>query len=129
MTRKPLHELGDLQRRVMEILWEEGRGSVHRVRELLGGDPAPAYTTVLSVLQKLEKAGWLGHEKDGRTYIYLPSHSREEEGVASLGKYIERVFRGDPLRMFQHLLEDDRLGEDDLRALERMIDAKREEQQ
>ena len=128
MTRKPLHELGELQRRVMDVLWDEGEASVHRVRECLGGERPPAYTTVLSVLQKLEKAGWLRHERSGRTYIYTPRHSRAEEGVTSLGNYIERVFRGDPLKMFQHLLEDERLGDADLAELRRMIDAKREEQ-
>jgi BlaI family penicillinase repressor len=128
MTRKPLHEIGDLQRQVMEILWEQDEASVQRVRELLGGERPPAYTTVLSVLQKLEKAGWVGHKKSGRTYIYAPRHSREEEGRTSLGNYIERVFRGDPLKMFQHLLADERLGDDELAELRRMIDAKREGQ-
>ena len=37
-----------------------------------------AYTTVLSVMQKLDKAGWLTHREEGRAYVYRPAMSRDE---------------------------------------------------
>ena len=68
MTRKSLDELGALQRRVVEVLWGRGEGTVHQVVDSLVDDQGkkPAYTTVLSVLQKLEKAGWVEHRREGR---------------------------------------------------------------
>ncbi len=128
--RKPLHELGELQREVMEIVWDLGEAGVHPVRAALAerqGGREPAYTTVLSVLQKLEKAGWVRHRKEGRSHVYSASQSREREGRSSLGKFVDRVFSGDPRVAFQHLLEDERLTDADLEKLTALIDAKREE--
>jgi len=113
----------------MELLWERGEATVHDLRDALAATGRdPAYTTVLSVLQKLERAGWVGHRKEGRTYVYSAESSRAEEGTSSLGKFIDRVFRGDPKLLFQHLLEDDRLGSEDLEQLRRMIDDRRDEE-
>ena len=127
MARKSIDALGELQKAVMEAVWELGEASVGQVRERLGRHPEPAYTTILSVMQKLEKAGWLTHRAEGRSYTYLPVRSREEAGATSLRTFVERVFRGDRLLLFQHLLEDEDLSDDDLKALKTMIDRRRKE--
>jgi predicted transcriptional regulator len=128
MARRSLDRLGKLQQAVMDVVWQLGEATVVQVRErLTTRKKTPAYTTVLTVLQKLEKAGWLDHREEGRTYVYRPTCSREEEGRQSLRQFIERVFAGDPLRMFQHLLDDDELTPGDLAALKRMIDQRRKE--
>jgi predicted transcriptional regulator len=125
MARKSIDALGELQKAVMETVWEHGEATVGQVRELLKREPQPAYTTILSVMQKLEKAGWLTHRTEGRGYVYLPTRSRDEAGASTLRTFIDRVFRGDPLLLFQHLLEDEELSADDLSALKTMIDQKR----
>lgn len=123
--RRPLHELGELQRQVMEILWDLEEGGVHEVRRALPGNPA--YTTVLSVLQKLDKAGWVKHRKEGRSHVFSAARSRESEGRTSVISILDRVFSGKPKQLFQHMLEADRLDESDLKELSRMIAAKRKE--
>ena len=99
MSRKRLDELGSLQQAVMEVIWSEGEATVQQVRgrlEATESGKKPAYTTVLSVLQKLEKAGWVRHRSEGRTYVYAALRSREQEGSSSLWSFIDGVFRGDP---------------------------------
>ena len=81
----------------------------------------------LVAMQKLEKAGWLKHRAEGRTYVYLPRRSREEAGVNALRQFTQRVFRGDPLLLFEHLIDDEQLGDDDLAELRKMIDQRRKE--
>lgn len=125
MVRKQLNELGSLQRQVMEALWSLEEATVHDLREALATEHA--YTTVLSVLQKLEKAGWVGHRRDGRTYVWRAERSREEEGQSALGKLVDRLFAGDPMVAFEHLLEDGRLDADDLGELRELIEKKRKE--
>jgi predicted transcriptional regulator len=125
MARKSIDALGELQKAVMETVWEHGEATVGQVRELLKREPQPAYTTILSVMQKLEKAGWLTHRAEGRGYVYLPTRSRDEAGSSTLRTFIDRVFRGDRLLLFQHLLEDKELSAEDLSALKKMIDQKR----
>ena len=125
MGRGSIDSLGDLQKLVMETVWELGEATVTQVRDKLDRDPPPAYTTVLSVMQKLEKAGWLKHRSEGRSYVYLPTRSRGDAGSNTLRTFIDRVFRGDPVLMFQHLLEDEELSAEDLTELGKMIDRKR----
>ena len=127
MTRKSLDSLGQLQRAVIEVVWELGEANVHQVREQLSRDRKPAYTTVLSSLQKLEKAGWVSHRAEGKSYIYLPTRSREEAGARSLNRFVNHVFNGDPLLMFQHLIRESQLSDEDLEELRSMIDAARKE--
>lgn len=111
----------------MEAVWELGEATVQQVLARMGRHKPLAYTTVLSAMQKLEKAGWLHHREDGRTYVYQPTRSRAEEGVNSLRKFVDTVFGGDPLTLFQHLLEDQELSSEDLVTLRRMIDQRRKE--
>jgi BlaI family penicillinase repressor len=126
MSRGSLDDLGELQRPVMEIIWQLGEASVNQVRGKLGRRKL-AYTTVLSVMQKLDKAGWLTHREEGRAYIYRPGVTRAEAGRNSLREFINRVCGGDPIAMFQHLLDDEELSADDLAELRKMIDKRRRE--
>jgi predicted transcriptional regulator len=127
MSRRSLDDLGELQKSVIEAVWGLGEATVQQVRDRLDREPPLAYTTVLSVLQKLEKAGWLTHRAAGRSYVYRTTRSREEAGSLSLRSFMNRVFQGDPLRLFQHLIDDEGLSDGDLAALRKMIDARRKE--
>jgi BlaI family transcriptional regulator, penicillinase repressor len=128
MARKSIDSLGSLQKAAMETIWELGEATVQQVRDRLQREPLPAYTTVLSVMQKLEKTGWLTHRLEGRSYVYLPTRSRDEAGATSLRTFMDRVFRGDPLLLFQHLLDDEELSDQDLSSLKKMIDQKRKKE-
>ncbi|MBI2948410.1 MAG: BlaI/MecI/CopY family transcriptional regulator [Verrucomicrobia bacterium] len=125
MKSKLIDRFGSLQRQIMEILWEVGEASVHDVRERLVKKKPLAYTTVLTVLQKLEQAGWVKHREDGRSYIYSSAKTRTEAGSSALQNFIKQVFQGDPLLLFQHLVETTELDEKDLAELKRIIDEKR----
>ncbi|MEJ2704520.1 MAG: BlaI/MecI/CopY family transcriptional regulator [Sedimentisphaerales bacterium] len=127
MSDKLLDDLGELQRAVIEAVWELKEASVHQVRKHLARRKKLAYTTILTAMQKLEKAGWLRHRAEGKVYIYSPTRTREEAGANSARKFIERVFDGDALLMFQHLMRQSKLSDAELRELRKMIDEKRKE--
>ncbi len=127
MSGKLLDDLGQLQRVVIEVVWELGEASVHQVRKQLALKKKLAYTTVLTALQKLEKAGWLRHRNEGKTYVYIPTRTREEAGANSVRMFMERMFDGDALLMFQHLMRQSKLSDEELRELRNMIDEKRRE--
>ncbi len=126
MARKQFDDLGELQTAVMEVVWALGEATVHQVRDRLGRSAPPAYTTVLSVMQKLEKAGWLRHRRRGRTYVYVAARTRAEEGARCLRSFTKRVFGGDSLRLIEHLLESERLSDAELAELRKLIDRHRE---
>ena len=127
MAKRSLDDLGDLQSAVMNAVWDLGEATVVQVRDRLAADKELAYTTVLSVLQKLEKAGWLKHRTDGRSYVYLPKRSRDDAGKSALRQFTERLFGGDPLVVFEHLLDDDRLTSAELAELRKMLERRRKE--
>ena len=77
--------LGDLERVVMEHLWEAaaagGPGfdgaTVREVHDRFDGEREIAYTTVMTVLDRLAKKGLVTRERDGRAWRYLPADTRE----------------------------------------------------
>jgi predicted transcriptional regulator len=70
-------KLGDLERAAMEVLWESAQPMVVRdvMRALSERDLA--YTTVMTVLDRLAKKGFVQRHRDGRAWCYEPSASRE----------------------------------------------------
>ena len=127
MGKASLDSLGELQRAVLEIVWERGEASVHDVLGQLDRRKKLAYTTALTVLQKLEKAGWLEHRSEGKSYVYTPAVSREQAGAGSVRGFLSRVFEGDAVAMFQHLIRESDLSDEELSELHAMIDEKRKE--
>jgi predicted transcriptional regulator len=69
--------LGELERTVMEVLWDHAEPCLVRdvVRALAARDLA--YTTVMTVLDRLEKKGVVRRERDGRAWRYEAVSSRE----------------------------------------------------
>jgi predicted transcriptional regulator len=123
--RESIETLGDLQRSVLEAIWDLGEATVHEVRDRLAKKKPLAYTTILSTMQKLEKAGWLKHRADGRMHVFCATRSREETGAGAMKRLVSRAFKGDPLLMFQHLLDDEKLTPEVLSEMRAMIDARR----
>ena len=69
--------LGDLEHAVMDVLWARSAPtSVRDVHEALVGDREIAYTTVMTVLDRLAKKGIVRRKLDGRAWLYLPAKSR-----------------------------------------------------
>jgi predicted transcriptional regulator len=120
-----MDDLGDLQRAVMDVLWAHGEQTVQQVRERLSAELA--YTTVLSVMQKLERLKWVSHKEQGRAYVYRAVRTRGQESSTSLQTFIDRVFGGDRIAAFQHLLDGRALSDEELADLGRLVNQKRRE--
>jgi BlaI family transcriptional regulator, penicillinase repressor len=125
MGEKSIERLGALQKAVIGIVWSLGECTVHQVIEQMPRRKKPAYTTILTVMQKLEKSGWLTHRQDGRSYIYKPTRSREELGSRSIRQTIRQLFQGDVRTFMQHLIEGEHLTDKELLEMREMIDRHR----
>ncbi len=74
-----MNTLGDLESRVMQQLWQSDRPqSVREVHAVLSRERDLAYTTVMTVLDRLAKKGLAKREQDGRAYRYGAAQSREQ---------------------------------------------------
>lgn len=76
---------GELEAAVMGILWSRQEWlSVRDVHEVLSADRDLAYTTVMTVLDRLAKKGLATRELDGRAWLYHPARTRTAEVSAAL---------------------------------------------
>jgi predicted transcriptional regulator len=99
--------LGDRELDVMAVLWELGDGTVAEVREKLPADLA--YTTVLTILRKLEAKGLVRHKVEGKAHRYIPRVAQKNARRSVLGRLIEKLFDGSPEQLLAHLVDDHNL--------------------
>ena len=129
MSKQSLDRLGKLQRAVVEAVWEMGEATVRQVWERLCPKKEVSYTTILAAMQRLEKSGWLRHRLEGKSNVYAPTRTREQAGLSSTRTFIKRMFDGNALLMFRHLVEEGELSDEELQELQRLIGRKRKERQ
>ncbi|PSL04637.1 putative transcriptional regulator [Haloactinopolyspora alba] len=71
--------LGELERVIMDQLWTlDSPATVRQVHEALSDSRDVAYTTVMTVLDRLARKGSVEQIRDGRAYRYRPAVSRDE---------------------------------------------------
>lgn len=89
----------------MDVLWDaDGRLSVREVHERLGQDRDLAYTTVMTVLDRLAKKKVVSRTRDGRAWQYSPVASREEMTAASMRNTLETLDSGDRKAAMLHFI-------------------------
>jgi predicted transcriptional regulator len=119
-----LHELGELQMAVMNVLWTRQSATVHEVLDSLDSDRKPAYTTVLTVLRNLEKRGLVTHEslEGSRMFRYRPMVSAHDAREDILQDVLNRLFAGSPSRLVRHLLETEGFSLSELREIKHALE-------
>ena len=81
-------ELGELERAVLELIWEHGVQNADQVRERLTQQGRPLKeSTIRTVLRRLEEKGYLCHSIENRTFLYRPAASRQ----AVAGRAVQRI--------------------------------------
>jgi predicted transcriptional regulator len=78
----------------LRALWRLGEGTVHDVRKAVSKERVLAYTTVMTLLDRLEKRGCVGRRKPGRSYLYRPRVSRDAMREHALKQLLEGFFDG-----------------------------------
>lgn len=83
---------GELEQAVMDILWSRPDAlSVRDVHELISADRDLAYTTVMTVLDRLAKKGAAVRSLDGRAWFYRPARSRVAEVRTEVEELLSRL--------------------------------------
>ena len=87
---------------LMEVLWELGEGSVRHVWERVRNRRTLAYTTVMTVLDKMRRKQMLSQKRVGRAYFYRPLLGRKQALDLILRELAEDYFHGsrDEMRRF-----------------------------
>lgn len=103
---------------IMGVLWELGEGTVTEVRDRV--DPDLAYTSISSMIRTLELKGFVSHRRgEGKTHVYFPVIAPEVAGESALGRVLDKIYGGSPIKLLAHLVQQKRLSP---KELERMRD-------
>jgi predicted transcriptional regulator len=121
------HHLAELQLAIMHVLWERGEATVSDVRDDLAPKRALAYTTVGTMLAKMEEKGQVAHRSDGRVNVYRPLIRQDQVSRSMVTDLSDRLFNGDITQMVCHLLDGSEITPQNLTELKRLIRQKEKE--
>lgn len=87
-----MRAFGELEERIMRVLWRRGRpATVRDVHGALVKDTPLAYTTVMTVMDRLWRKGFLQREQRGRAYEYTPVRTEAEHTATLMNELLSRT--------------------------------------
>lgn len=124
MGKRSGRKLGNLELRILNVLWESGQSTVRDVLETLQVKPKPAYTTVLTMMRLMHEKGYLTRKERGRAHVYQARLREQSVKQGLLRDIRDSVFRGSAQALMVRLLEDEQLSAEDLAQVKELIEAR-----
>jgi predicted transcriptional regulator len=105
---------------IMSVLWELGEATANEVRERV--DPSLAYTSVSTMIRTLEMKGYVSHRRgEGKTHVYYPVIDAEMAGESALGRVLDKIYGGSPIKLLAHLVEQRKLSDAELARMRDLL--------
>jgi len=113
--------ISDAEHAVMEVLWDESPLTAQDVAERV--DPAKGWSanTVKTLLGRLLAKTVIGHEAEGRRYLYRPLVARDDYVTGESRRLMDRLFGGKLTPLVAHLAERDELTAQDIAEIEALL--------
>ena len=111
----------DLEMQILSVLWENGDMTVREVLESMPDGKTRAYTSILSVMQVMEKKGLLQHSNRGTAHVYRPAVNRKKIIQPFMRKVLNEVFGGKPSAMMQALLTETPISDKEMTQIQEII--------
>jgi BlaI family penicillinase repressor len=118
--------LSEFELDVMSHFWRDGEISAPALFERIGDERGVTYSTVKTIIDRLEQKGALKRVANhGRTIFYAAAIKQERIRKPLVKSVVRRLF-GDDLRpLLAQLVRDERLSDDDLEYLQKLVDEAR----
>jgi BlaI family transcriptional regulator, penicillinase repressor len=121
MGRKTKRKLTRFEMEIMGALWEIGQASVREIQERLPKRDRPAYTTVQTIVHRLQEKGAVRQVKTiGNAFIFEAAITRKAAHRRLIDDLLE-MFGGSARPLMAHLAESGKLSLEDLRELESIL--------
>jgi BlaI family transcriptional regulator, penicillinase repressor len=105
---------------IMSVLWDLGEATANEVRERI--DPALAYTSISTMIRTLEMKGFVSHRRgEGKTHVYYPVIDAEMAGESALGRLLDKIYGGSPIKLLAQLVEQRKLSESELSRMRDLL--------
>jgi BlaI family transcriptional regulator, penicillinase repressor len=111
----------DLEMQVLSVLWTRGASTAREVLAAMPDGKKRAYTSILSVMQVMEKKGLLTHTNKGVAHVYQPAVSRRHVLQPFLRRVLNEVFGGRPAALMQALLSETSVSDADLAEMRKLL--------
>jgi BlaI family penicillinase repressor len=111
--------LAEREAQLMDALWDHGPSTVNEVQSRLGDELA--YTTVLTMLRKLEAKGYVGHEEEGRAHRFHALIERAAAQEGALKALVAKLFKGSSDALLLHLVSRDKLSAKQVERIEAQL--------
>lgn len=118
----PLPPLPKSELEIARIVWQLGEASVRDVVDALPPDRSVDYWTVQTYLRRLADKGYLKVKKHGRANVYLPRVAPGRVVRQLVDDFLDQMFDGDAVPLFQHLIRERGLSEAEIDELQRTLD-------
>ncbi len=117
------HDLGVAELEVLKALWDHGPGTVRSVLSALHEKGRRvAYTTVQTMLTRLEQKGYVSSDKSGSAFVYRAAVTRAALSRSRLQQLLDQLYEGAAGPLVLQLLRTQRLRPEELAELQRLID-------
>jgi predicted transcriptional regulator len=103
MPRTPRDVPPPLELLCLSALWTLGEGNVRDVQTIVTRTRPLAYTTIMTVLDRLVRKNKLSRHKVGRAFIYKPEASRDVMRRAAIRELVDSLFDGSEKNLLEFL--------------------------
>lgn len=87
----------------MKALWSLGQATVHQIRSEIEPRRVLAYTTVMTVMDRLAHKGVANREKRGRRHVYHAAITEQAVRNRAVDKLVDNFFEGSPKKLLEYL--------------------------
>jgi predicted transcriptional regulator len=94
MPKAPRDVPPPLELLCLNALWSLHEGNVKSVQAIVAQSRPLAYTTIMTVLDRLVRKGRLTRRKVGRAFVYIPQTSRDSMRRAAIRELLDGYFDG-----------------------------------
>ncbi len=116
-----MKELTKAEEQLMQILWGLGKAYLKDIVEHYP-EPAPAYTTISTVVNVLVKKGFIGFETHGKSREYYPVISKEKYTQQSMKGLMSSFFDNSAKKFASFFASQEELSVEELKAIRKLID-------
>ena len=101
--RHAILDLAPLELDCLRALWPMGEGPVREIHEALQAKTPRAYTTIMTILDRMARKGIVSRRKSGRAWIYSPNISAANARAKAVERLVEYFFAGSPEALVMQL--------------------------